>query len=255
MEVYMKIIKYKKMSNGRYKVFFDNNDSLVLYEDIILKYNLLIKKEVNNNILKDLIKDNNNYQAYNLSVKYINTKIRCEKEIREYLTKKEINKDLINETINKLKKNNLLNDISYIKAYSYDKFHLNNDGPIKIKRELIKLGFKEDLIDNNIEFNKEELKEKLNTLIDKKIKTIKGYSGNVLKIKIINYFVEKGYERNLIVELLDLKDLDKDNLYQKEYDKLYKKYKNKYNEEELKRIIKQKLYIKGFKIKKNMLYI
>ena len=34
----MKIIKYKKMSKGRYKVFLDNNKEIILYEDIILKY-------------------------------------------------------------------------------------------------------------------------------------------------------------------------------------------------------------------------
>ena len=37
----MKILKYKKLSNNKYKVFLENNDSVVLHENIII--NLLNK--------------------------------------------------------------------------------------------------------------------------------------------------------------------------------------------------------------------
>ena len=41
----MKILKYKKGSKGKYKVYLDNGLELQLYEDVILKYELLLKKE------------------------------------------------------------------------------------------------------------------------------------------------------------------------------------------------------------------
>ena len=41
----MKINKFKKVGKNKYKIIFDNTD-LTLYEDVILKYDLLIKKEV-----------------------------------------------------------------------------------------------------------------------------------------------------------------------------------------------------------------
>ena len=47
----MKITKFKKMSGNRYKVFLDNNDIIILNENVILDYNLLITKEINDNIL------------------------------------------------------------------------------------------------------------------------------------------------------------------------------------------------------------
>ena len=40
----MKITKFKKMSGNRYKVFLDNNDIIILNENVILDYNLLITK-------------------------------------------------------------------------------------------------------------------------------------------------------------------------------------------------------------------
>ena len=53
----MKILKYKKMSNGRYKVSLENMD-LLLYEEVILKYNLLITKEIDPLMIEDISQDN-----------------------------------------------------------------------------------------------------------------------------------------------------------------------------------------------------
>ena len=47
----LKIIKYKKIRN-KYRVYFDNDNTIDLYENIILKYNLLLKKEINDKVLK-----------------------------------------------------------------------------------------------------------------------------------------------------------------------------------------------------------
>ena len=42
----MKIIKYVKSGKNKYRVYFDNGKNLVLYEDVILKFELLLKGEV-----------------------------------------------------------------------------------------------------------------------------------------------------------------------------------------------------------------
>ena len=52
----MKILKYKKISRGRYKLTTDTSE-LVLYEDVILKYDLLIKKEVDLDLIDKIIEE------------------------------------------------------------------------------------------------------------------------------------------------------------------------------------------------------
>ena len=42
----MTIEKIKKLSNGKYKIVFDNSESITTYEDIILEENILYKKEL-----------------------------------------------------------------------------------------------------------------------------------------------------------------------------------------------------------------
>lgn len=243
----MQITKFKKMSNGKYKVYFSNDLNILLYEDIILKYNLLTNKYVNSELLDEITLDNNKYMSYDLALNYIKIKMRCEKEIREYLEKKNIDNNSINNVVDKLKQNGYLDTQKYIKSYIYDKFNLSNIGPLKIKNELLKLGFNEEDIDSGLSIiDKDELYSKLNKLIDKRIIQIKHYNGSILKQKIIKFFIEKGFYKSDIEDILANKNLNNKDLLLIEYNKLYSKYSKKYSGVELENIIKQKLYQKGF---------
>ena len=65
--------------------------------------------------------ENNYYEAYDLSLSYIETKLRTESEIISYLEKKGFTKNIIDDTIKKLKESNLINEKLYIEAYTNDK--------------------------------------------------------------------------------------------------------------------------------------
>ena len=243
----MQIIKFKKMSGSKYKVFFSDSSSIVLYEDIILKYNLLANKVVDDALLNQIKEDNNNYMAYDIALKYIKIKLRCESEIIDFLKKKQINSELIENVIKRLKKEGYLNQKLYIKSYINDKLNISNIGPIKIKKELISLGFNEKDIDMQLdEIDKDYILEKLSKLIDKKLSIKSNYSGAILKKKIISYFSEKGYELSDINAVIEEKDFNSNNDINKEYTKLYNKYSKKYAGAKLDSIINQKLYQKAY---------
>lgn len=249
----MKITKYTKLTSGKYKVILEDNSSIFLYEDIILNNNLLLKKQIED--IEKIKQENNMYEIYYISKKYINKKYVSKKELKVYLKKKKYLEKDINETIKKLEENNILDEKAYCRAYINDKLSFSNDGPNKIKKNLLKNGISEELIDDVMEIDFKFIYNKLNNLIDKKIKTINNYSGNVLKQKLIHYFINLGYDQRIVEEILINKDLYKKEEGVKEYNKLLKKYSNKYSDYELENIIRQKLYVKGFKydeIKKQM---
>ena len=112
----MKIDKYVKDKNGMYKLILDNDDILLVHEDLILKYELLLKKEMDDSLREKIEKENLIYTAYNISIKYLNTKARSEKEIYEYLNKRQVDENIIKECIALLKKNNYINDELYSNA-------------------------------------------------------------------------------------------------------------------------------------------
>ena len=249
----MKIIKYKKLKN-KYRVYLDTEE-IDLYENIIIKYNLLLKKEIDSKLLDEIKEDNKKEDVYEKALNYINIKMRSRKELENFLSKKEFSNSMIKNTIKRLEDIGLINDEEYIKAYISDKFNLTTDGPNKIKYSLIKSGMNENTVEKYItKINDDEVKEKLNRLLDKKIPTIKNCSGNVLKYKLVNYFINLGYDKYMIEEIVDTKELNTNN-GEKEYKKLYNKYSKKYSGYELDNIIRQKLYQKGFdinEIKKNI---
>ena len=77
----MKITKLKKLSNGKYKIELSNGDKITTYDEVILKYNLLYKKEIDMSLIKDLTQDNNYYDNYNKAIKFIGIRFRSTYEI------------------------------------------------------------------------------------------------------------------------------------------------------------------------------
>ena len=243
----MKIDKYKYLKNSKYEVII-NNEKYIIYEDIILKNELLIKKEISKRELDLLLEENNFYEAYYKSIKYINLKLRTKKEIEDYLKRNEFDKKTISSVITRLEEEKYLDDDIYSKAYIHDQIVLKLVGPNKIKKDLIKLKIKEDIIDKNIIIYTKDIElEKLEKLISKAINTNKNKSSYMLKNKILADMINRGFTKEYIEEILNNKNIDDADIYQKEYDKLYNKLSKKYQDKELEYKIKQKLYQKGFK--------
>lgn len=243
----MKIEKYKYLKQGRYEVIIDNN-KYIIYEDIIIKNDLLTKKDINKKDLEILLKDNSFYDAYYKVIKYINLKLRTKKEIEKYLKNNDFDNKTIKNVIDRLKKEKYLNDEIYSKAYIHDQMILKMIGPNKIKNDLIKKGINESIVLKNLDIYTKGIElEKLNKIIPKLISSNKNKSSYVLKNKILIDMLNKGFTKEYIIEVIEKQDFDDSDAYKKEYDKLYKKLSSKYSGSELEYRIKQSLYNKGFR--------
>ena len=239
----MEIVRFKKGKSNIYELELDNGLKFKLYDDVIVKYNLLVNKRLDSKKFEEITNYNDSLMAYYEAIKKINVKMRSEKEIYEFLKKKELNNKIIEDTIEKLKIDGYLNRDLYIKAYINDAYRFNNDGPYKIKNNLIKQGFKEEEIDKylNIDF-----KEKAYKLIDKKVKCNNKYSNYLLKHQINNYMINLGYPKEIYFDYLDNIRISDKSIIKKETEKLIKKYQKKYENNDLKYFIKDKLYKKGY---------
>lgn len=241
----MKIVKFKKSKNNLYEIVFDNDLSVSLYDDVIVKYNLLVNKTFDDKKLKEILDYSDSLGAYYSAIKYIEKRLRCEKEIREYLKKKEYNSGIINKTILRLQKDGYLSHDIYIKSYINDTFNFKSDGPEKIKRDLITLGFSIDEIDPYLEL---DFKSKVNKIIDKKFKSSHNVTENKFKEKMSIYLYNLGYPKDLYIDYLNEIRIDNSEILIKDYIKLYNKYEKMYEKDKLMMIIKDKLYKKGYNI-------
>lgn len=248
----MKIVKYKKMSKGRYKIFLDSDKDIVLYEDVILKYNLLLKKEIDTELLIEIDKYNQECDVYYVALTSINNRFKSTYELKQSLLRKEYPSDLVDKAINKLTEQGYLNDRMYTKSYINNQMITTNKGPYKIIKELTDKKIDLDIIKEEIEtFTDEEQTSKINKLIERGIKTNHSRGGIVLKQKIYNDLKNYGYDINLINSIISNYSFENDeDIAKKEYDKLYRKYSRKYSGVELERKIREKLYQKGLKYEK-----
>ena len=247
----MKIIKYKKLKSEKYKVYLDNEEEIELYEDTILKYDLLIKKEITNNY-NQILEYNANLDAYYITLKYLNIRARSKKEIRTYLLKKEFDENVINDTINKLEKQGYINDLSFAKMFLNNKLITTSNGPQKIKKELMQHNISIDDINNVLEDYTDDIQiEKINKQINRIIKSNRNKGNVYLKRKIYSELNNEGFKSSLIENAINNINLEDDSdLAKKEYEKLYIKLSRKYSGKELEMKINQKLYQKGFHYEK-----
>lgn len=242
----MKILCYKNKKGNIYEITLSNKEKITLYDDVILKYNLLITKEIKDNELNNILKDNDKIKAYLLAIKYIRVKLRTEDEIKKKL--KDYDKDTINYVINRLNKEKYLNNDLYIKAYINDSINLKFEGPNKILYDLKKMKFKEDEINNYLlKVDNDIWINKIRKYIKKKIETNKSLSKIFLEKKIKEDLFNKGFYKEDIDRVLNEFTIEEDkSIYEKEYTKLKNKLSKKYSNEELEYRIKISLYKKGF---------
>lgn len=203
----MKIIKYEKKSNNQYKIYLENNQTITLYDDVILKNNLLYKKEITKDILEQIDIDNYNENIYNKCIKYISFRLRSTYELEEYLKKNQVEEELSILIINKLKQNNLLNDEVFTKAFIHDKFNFTTMGPYRIEKELIKHKIDSNIIDKYInEILPSEIDNKINKQILKLLKTSKKKEN--IRNKIYLNLLNSGYSNEMIIRNINNYDFN-----------------------------------------------
>lgn len=243
----MKIIKYKKTTKGRYKIYLDDGRELLLYEDVILKFSLLLKKEILEKDIMEIELFNQECDVYHVGLESINRRFKSTYDLKESLLKKEYPYELVEKAIDKLLKQGYLNDQSFAKSYINNQIITTNKGPYKIRRELSEHRVDTNIIEEEIEvFDEDTQLEKIRKVTTRLYNSNRNRGGVVLKKKIVNDLVNLGYDTSVISKVINDFDFSNDkDIAKKEYEKLYKKYSRKYDGKELEYKIKEKLYQKG----------
>lgn len=244
----MLISKIEKLKDNKYKVIIDG-EAIITFDNVLLRNNLLYKKEIDQELYKTILSETDYYNNYNRVVKYILKRRRSEKEIKEYLKKLETNESDIDSMIGKLKDLKLINDEEYCKAYINDKINLSKQGINKIRIDLLNQDIPIEIIEkelSNVDVNL--LNNRLEKLIIKKINSNKKYSNNQLKQRIVNEMINLGYNKENVLIILEHNMKEDFEILEKEFEKLYNKLSKRYSGSDLENKLKQKLLLKNFKI-------
>lgn len=243
----MKITKIKQISHNKYEITIDN-ECFKVYDELLIKYNLLSKKEISSEVYQVLKKSNNIYEGYYKILHFITFKMRSKKEVLKKLQSYGISSDEAIVIIQRLEDENYLNDDKYLDAYINDQVKLKIVGYNKILFNLKQMGFEEKQITSYLDLIDQKIwQEKINQYCQKKMKTNHKYSELMLKQKLVQELLNLGFWKediDLVLQSLIFEDTE---IKKNEYLKMKKKLSQQYTGEELEKKINFKLAQKGFK--------
>ncbi len=244
----MRVEKFTKTKNGMYKLSLENGQEVLAHEELILNKNILLTREIYDSDLANIDQLNNNYNAYDLAIKYISKRNRSCYEVYEYLLEKDVDRIVVSEVVARLKKQKYLDDAVYAKAFINDRIKFSNNGPYKIKKELEERHIADSIIEETLSVFDSKLEtERLNKLVPKYVNTIHNKSYVMMIKKVNDYFASLGYHQNIVGSILRNVDYDDSKSREKEYNKLKKKFASKYSGSELESKIKQIMYNHGYR--------
>jgi regulatory protein len=180
-------------TKAEWLVKFDNEESLTLYENTILKYRLVVGKEIDDEFLKQI-------QHYDLvEVNYLKLlrslkSYKTEAEVKQKLTVLTLDEDQQEIIIQRLIDLKMINDEEYIKYF------LTKDySSMKLRYTLKQKGFKNSLIETIL--SKYDETQALDNIYQQVKKRYLNKADGVIKLK--KYLLGLGFSYSLINEIVN----------------------------------------------------
>lgn len=148
-------------------------------------------------------------RAFGKAKHYCGYQERSHAEVKQKLYSYGLYKTEVEEMLSRLIEENYLNEERYAIAFARGKFRMKQWGKIKIKYELKLKKVNEYCIKKALnEIDDADYLKTFRKLADEKSRTLKGEKNIFIKMKKLqNYLVGKGYEYDLVAEILKDKDL------------------------------------------------
>ena len=129
---------------------------------------------------------------------------RCHSEVKEKLYSLGLYKNDVEQLMAQLIEENYLNEERFAKQYAGGKFRMNQWGRVKIKYALRQKQVSDYSIKKGLkEISESDYKKTLQKLAEQKLKTLKGEKNIfVKKKKLQDYLLQKGYEGELVGEVI-----------------------------------------------------
>lgn len=250
-------ITTQQKNQDRFNIFMDYGKgkgeefAFSVDSDVLIKFQLKKGMELDDFSFMEIQYQDDIRKAYNKAIHYLSRRMRSEKEIKNYLTSKEIEEPVINEIIHKLSALKYINDEEFAFAYVRTQANTTDKGPTNIKMELKEKGIDEGTIMLALgEYPLEQQIEKAAKISGKFYEKNAKESLKIQKQKLENLLLRKGYSYDVINiavnEASVNNDADEDmKAIRFQGEKALRKY-SKFSGFEFQQKMKQALYRKGF---------
>ncbi len=200
----LKITKLEpqKRNNNRISIYINDEFALGVHKNIIYKLHIEEGKIIDKEYFEKIIKAKEQKKANDYAVKLLSYRQRSQKEIEDKMKQKEYDTEIIDKTLNWLKKYDLINDEEFAKEYILSK--AKKYGSKRIKLELARKGIDEKVMQTVLE---EEVSPDTEYHIalegaQKKMKSYEGQEKNAIYRKLAGYLQRRGFSYDIISKVL-----------------------------------------------------
>ncbi len=245
----MKITKIEKKKR-LYLVELDATDRLYVTEDTLIRFMLSKDKELSQQDLAEIKAFAQFSHGKNLALYHLSFKQRTVKEVRDYLTKQEIEAETIEQVLANLKADKWLDDNQYAQAFIDQNLLSGDKGPYLLKQKLVQKGISASLVDQLLAAS--DFEDLLFKVTEKMLGKYEGkLPAKKLKEKLTQNIINKGFSYQQASSAISQIQIEKDeeseqDLLFKELAKQERKYSKKYEGYELKQRLTQALARKGY---------
>lgn len=128
---------------------------------------------------------------------------RAHQEVRDKLFSLGLRSGEVDELLTELIVQGFLNEERFAKAFAGGRFRLKNWGRVKIAHELQARGLTQRCIESGLkEIDDDSYEKSIEKLIDKKLELVEEENPFVLRQKIAQYLIGKGYEAELVWRII-----------------------------------------------------
>ena len=139
-------IQYQKKDKLRASLFVDGEFAVGVNVSTIENFRLRKGDEMTSILAEKMCEFDNLVSAKRVAAKFINTRMRSEKEVREKLRGFEFDGEVLDEVVETLRRNMLLDDVAFAKSFIHDKLLSKPHSAQRLETDLRKKGIAKELI-------------------------------------------------------------------------------------------------------------
>lgn len=199
-------IEGQKQNRRRYNIFIGGKYAFAVHEDIIVKFNMLnrIGTDISDEVIAEITQEEEKQKAFNYAILLLSYRARSTKEITSRLRDKGIMIDVINETIENLKKIGYIDDVEFAKVLIRDRQRIKKTGKNLIKQELLHKGISKQIINELVEGTADDNDEyeRAKDLATKKIYSYRKDDQMSRQRKLYGFLIRKGYSYDVASQVV-----------------------------------------------------
>lgn len=221
-------------------------------EDVLIKHELRKGMELEESMITKLKIVDTIQQAYSKAIHYLGYRMRTEKEMWDYLTKLEVDREHISKIINRLLDQQLLDDTEFANMFVRTRIRTTNKGPTLVKKELEEKGVSSSIANEVVKKYTYEIQyEKALKVAEKRMNRSNKNSFRKQSQQLQAYLMRNGFSQDVVRDVMVQIEgnIDSDEEWEAishQGERLIRKHEKKLKGYELLNKLKQDLYRQGF---------